>query len=932
MTSHYPTIAQAVVTDPLESAAGGYVLVAKSPGILAQDADFLSASPGISDYLHELQKTDESYFSFFTLPSKKYALVHRFLHDKRRGVNRVVVHLLVLSDELLRTLQENVWLLSIGQNFQVVGDTETQQTFSLTQLGDEVIKPGLRKLPELAYVLPEKNGQKTFEWLVNKRDSLQKHGKWSKEKLRHRLIGILDALVRGKQVLLPQSSDYRDMLALAWISLPIRDRRRISWTTHFTPGRVLFRLANAPEPDRARLLYPKRENCLLLKEIDELAARAQKAVQTLSARILTYTPEQLERLYQKLQSDKLSLLDDAKAVYRHLHWWKSEPLFLNFVKKGASTLEELTEMLSYYESLLEHSKQPLDGLENNVLYGICKTGSILSTPPQLEDKLKELYQKIKTHTRTVKKCLAPTLVTEFTNRYSSFQTALIAIGLAWRRFQDYESRHSLFSSFYGKYLAQWLPNNNNNNESETVSFLAKMSFELVTAYSTEINPDEPALVTLEATVDDSNNTVLDNTLDYLRKNLNPLYAAKALLKIAGQVKRTDIVADIMTRIIFPSVGKVSEDVIIEGIENSQKHPDVISLALIKLDSGKAFNMALSQLKALIDIKPKEAKKIIGDVLASKSLPKPFYKTPEIKDMTRMLDKLKLPINSLSNFVLAEAIWVVENQYEDEDFKKSLSSVVEHRTGNDTKYILDRISKLSNNQLYNTVSCIIFEGIAHKAAEVIPKDTLKFMTKALRETDKNDIINWVPIVKEIYEQVQVTKDADRLSTLWWKHLSHCDSIITPTPTDDKMLKLTGHNAFLKILKEWVPRIKTMGDEHVKLLTLFKERAEEKDFVQKYPVTYIQFLASFFASTMRHDQLKLSAVNHLGLVCDNLNQPPESFINNGLLVLFGNVQELTQQIPHLFNSEKISFTVRWIFRELVLTPTRVQRITGSQRMKT
>ncbi|TGO02453.1 hypothetical protein PN36_24940 [Candidatus Thiomargarita nelsonii] len=91
MTSHYPSIAQAVVTDPLESAAGGYVLVAKSPGILAQDADFLSASPGISDYLHELEKTDESYYSFFRLPSKKYALVHRFLHDKRRGVNRVVL-------------------------------------------------------------------------------------------------------------------------------------------------------------------------------------------------------------------------------------------------------------------------------------------------------------------------------------------------------------------------------------------------------------------------------------------------------------------------------------------------------------------------------------------------------------------------------------------------------------------------------------------------------------------------------------------------------------------------------------------------------------------------------------------------------------------------------------------------------------------------
>ncbi|TGO02452.1 hypothetical protein PN36_24935 [Candidatus Thiomargarita nelsonii] len=128
--------------------------------------------------------------------------------------------------------------------------------------------------------MPEKS---RFEWLVNKRNSLVK----SKENLRHRLIGILEALVRGKWVLLPQSSDYRDLLAFAWLSLPIGDRRRISWTTHFTPGRVLFRLANAPDPKNARSLYTKREDCLLLKEIDELAAHPHKAVQILCDRLLT---------------------------------------------------------------------------------------------------------------------------------------------------------------------------------------------------------------------------------------------------------------------------------------------------------------------------------------------------------------------------------------------------------------------------------------------------------------------------------------------------------------------------------------------------------------------------------------------------------------------------------------------------------------------
>jgi hypothetical protein len=108
MSSALPSIAQDLVTDPLESSAGGYILVARSPGMINQDADFIAASPGISDYLHNLQPPQPHFYSFFPLPSRQYALVHRFIKDSRRGVNRVIVHLLVLSEALLSTVQGDI--------------------------------------------------------------------------------------------------------------------------------------------------------------------------------------------------------------------------------------------------------------------------------------------------------------------------------------------------------------------------------------------------------------------------------------------------------------------------------------------------------------------------------------------------------------------------------------------------------------------------------------------------------------------------------------------------------------------------------------------------------------------------------------------------------------------------------------------------------
>jgi hypothetical protein len=909
MAEAHPTIAQAVVTDPLESSAGGYVLVAKSPGIMAQDAEFLSASPGISDYLQELQATDDSYFSFFTLPSKKYALVRRFIHGERRGVNRVVVHLLVVSDDLLRSIQENIWLLIAGK-FQEEG-----KALSLTQLGDEVGKPGIKALPDLSYQLPAE--QSTFEDIVDKRKHLVDN--WSEAQLRHQLIGVLEALVRGKRVLLPQSMAYRELLALAWLSLPIGDRRRISWTTHFTQGRVLFRLANAPDPKEARLLYPKMEECILLKEIDDVAAHAHEAVLALSARIMTETPSQLEALYHNLQDSKLSLIDKPKELHWNLRWWDSEHNFRYFLENGASTLAALSDNLSEYESMLTHSSLSLDGLEINVLYGICQTGSNLST--SLEKKLEDFYETIrKNHRLVVKKCLEPALVAKFISHYGSPQVALIAMGLAWRRLPalplDYADHQMLFSSFFDKYLTEGLPKSYNK---EMVSFLAQLSFELIIYSSIKINQDAPALLTLQA-IADSNKSVLDNTLAYLGKNQNPLQAAIALLKMAGRVERTDIVADIMIRIIFPSVTKVSEEIIIEGIESSQGHPEVISQALNLYSATKPFNKALSQFKALVDSKPKEAKNIITEVLADNEsrLPLPFYESQEIKGLTGMLDKLDIPIDSQLRFILIEAEWAANTRSEDEKshFKKSLSNIIKHKTPDETRVILNEVKEIlaHNDQYHHRIGRLIFEGIAPGAAVAAPEMFHNILEKAL---SKNDKLEWKSIVKEIYEIFIHTEQkqwAVRLAKLWWKTLSDCDWK-PPSETELNMLELIGEDEFLEIITEWMPRL---GDKQAEpeLFIVFKGFVD-KFAKREHPAIYMRFAAYYIASQKRRGELKSieELADRLCSAYYAMEQPSlDIFIKEGFLVLFNDKHERSQLSRDYRQNNKLSFVMKLAISQL------------------
>jgi len=906
MVENHFSIAQAVVTDPLSSSAGGYMLVAKSPSILSQDAEFLSASPGISDYLQELQATEESYFSFFTLPSKKYALVRRFIYGKRRGVNRVVVHMLVISNDFLHRIQNNIGLL-IDSQFQA-GD----KTLSLTQLGEEVGQPGLdSSLPDLISQLPTGH----FETLVAQRQQLLEQ--WSKDQLNHLLLGILETLVQKKWVLLPQDMKYRELLNFACFSLPFGDRARISWTTHFTPGSVLFRLANAPQPDGTRLLYPKKEECLLLKDIENL--KIHDSFVTIGEHLMTNSPSELEALYSYLQDYKISLLDDAKLFARYVQSWNSDEVFRYFLEKGVSTLTTLSENLSEYESRVKHTKLLLDGLELNVLYAICQTGLNVSTSlgdiDEIVIKLDETVIK-NHHNLVVEKCLEPALVANFITQYGSFKLAFIAMGLAWQRLPalplSYNEHQRLFSAFFDKYQIKELGKAHNRT---MLPFLAQICFELIIYYnnsSTTLN-DLPALLSLQV-IADNNPSVLDNTLVYIEKNKNNLSAAIALLKIAERVKRIDIIAEIMIRIIFPSMKYVPEQIILEGIDSTQGHPDVISHAL-KFCSGTPFDKALSQLKALIGKKPKDAKQIISKVLVGNLLSSSFDKSDEIKGITRELDKLELPIESLLHFLLVEAQWVVNRDFEENHFKNAIRHVITHKNADETRVILKKMTEiLQDKEQYHKVAILLFECIAHKAAKVAPAPFYDIFEKLLSQ---NVEIDWESLVKDIFPLMQQKQWAARLAQIWWNKLSDQPWKV-PNETELNMLELMGENEFLDIIGKWMPHI---GEQRTnsKVVVLFKGLVD-KFLKREHPKIYIEFAAQTIRRQKQaHAHMSLEeAANRLCSACYHLEHKLLNilyiFIENGFCVLF-NKHEIRQLSKDYMNNPQLTPVIKLTLSEIL-----------------
>ncbi len=182
-------IGQAVVTDPASGRASGYVLVAASPSVQPEDAQYLTAAPQVTDYLH-LEESPGPFFSFYGLPSGSWAAVKRFVRGTRRGAfNRVVIHTLVLSPEALHELADDPWLLWTRCRFRPLsGGGEV----SPAELTEEAGEPGLDRLADLECLTTADSGAERCTLLARRRDFLGQ--RWGAARLDEGLRAVLAAM------------------------------------------------------------------------------------------------------------------------------------------------------------------------------------------------------------------------------------------------------------------------------------------------------------------------------------------------------------------------------------------------------------------------------------------------------------------------------------------------------------------------------------------------------------------------------------------------------------------------------------------------------------------------------------------------------------------------------------------------------------------
>lgn len=303
-----PLIGQAVVTDPGTTGASGYTLVAWSPTVTAEDRAHLARMPQVSDYLH-VESSPRVFFSFYRLPGGSWAFGKRFARGTRRGsYNRIVVYTVILPGGALEALEWDPWVLP-ACHFRAAGQERSFQ--DLTEWGEEIP----RALPDLQMAPPADTTAKRHEILESRRRYLE--GRWSRDDFATALAQALGALEQGSGLLLPQSIEHEQLLALAWSALPRRDRVEIPWTTHLAPGGLdLFRLANAPSPDDTRATAGPSWS--VLRE-----ARQGPGSSTVASALVDGKPPWLlidREWYESTDERALSLLRNGNQVKRWTVW------------------------------------------------------------------------------------------------------------------------------------------------------------------------------------------------------------------------------------------------------------------------------------------------------------------------------------------------------------------------------------------------------------------------------------------------------------------------------------------------------------------------------------------------------------------------------------------------------------------------------------
>ncbi len=221
-------IEQAVVMDTDDiPGRGGYAVVGMSRGVEEAERVFVSQNFGISDYLHDPQN-QRIFYSFFTVPGGRRALVRRFARGYRRNrtQNRLFVHTLFIGEELFDALDGLPWLL-------------IQDVVQDDLSGIVVDAP----LPPIEANIDETIVAGISQRLAKRREVVDRQlGTYA-------VAEVLTKLGSRNRVPLPQGAAYEQLTMLAWSLLPRPDREALAWTQHDPQNiaGVTFNIANVAE-------------------------------------------------------------------------------------------------------------------------------------------------------------------------------------------------------------------------------------------------------------------------------------------------------------------------------------------------------------------------------------------------------------------------------------------------------------------------------------------------------------------------------------------------------------------------------------------------------------------------------------------------------------------------------------------------------------
>ncbi len=866
-------VSQAVYTDPGGAAAGGYVLAATSHGIRLEEADFLSHSPGISEYLHS-HESPGPFLSFFELPTGRWALVRRFVAGERkvRGYHRVVVHMLVLPEVLVEAVEGDGWLMASSKTRyrDAQGAVHT-----LAKLGRQAAKPGIKALDDLGCAVPENPRRHSLELLEDCRGFLEET--LGGETLGENLAWIFDALSRRRRVLLPQGLEPEQLLSLATASLPRRDRLRASWTTHFAAGvRVRFRIANAPDPEAAVMLHRQVDEWRVLPQKLHGGARQHSAGTDL-ARVVAGGGEPLRKVVEGFHQHGLSLLEDGDQVRRWISYRLAD---LDLLSRGCESLDQLRQLLR--RNLPGWRRQPPDPWldDATLLHGVCVTARrALASGKSAEDLTSHFFQAVAAEDWAADLFTPATLsrMTKLQTPWREPLMVLLAVGLVRRQLPAPpaapEAREELLTYFSESPLKGLIDERPDSAD----WLLADLAIELGRCGS----PRFSDALKLAAGM----RFALERIHQSLRPEPEDVPAALELLGVALDHEQPDTADAVTSQLLIPTLAATPHAapkdprLLDRGLDHLRHRPQLLAAALGTW-RDELLTRAVVTLRQWLEECSAAALAAAAE-LAQETLNDFLFEIPAIHGLAAELRSAGAPSRVWLRFAVAEAKRL--DHHPDPTAAEAFAQFADGAT------LTPDDATQAARQVLETLGAAIASGTAGAGQQALlalaapgmpalAEETVVALS-ALCHAENPHLLNWEPQIRHAIEALGAGAQrtpAAQLGHNWWQALAEFDWDTFPVATLTTLQSLRGFD-LSEVAATWTERAPSLGDlpgEDDLLRTLDREFAAQ-------PELHLSFRNRLTAARVRRGETRLEdALHQLDAWAAEIGQASESADVQGL----------------------------------------------------